>query len=335
MQELLKAGQSQRCALALLGVSRGSWHARANPRPGRERPVAHTDRVCSWWLTPQETAQIRAKLEVAFGAGQRVFQAYYEALDAGEPVASLSSWYRVARACLESQRPVTRQAKRRSCAMPQWSATAPMQVWSWDITKLKGPYLKVTYDFYVVIDVFSRKIVAWRVEEIESDRLAEEMFKAAFTAEAGQPATIHSDGGASMTSTVVADLLDILGIERTKNRPRVSNDNPFSESWFKTAKYSPGYPPWFESVGQARDWAGKFVTWYNTQHRHSSLEGHTPTNVHDGSWIQVHHARYSSLEALRAANPTRYPKSVTLKTPYATVALNPQGDRNPHRLTTG
>lgn len=208
-----------------------------------------------------------------------------------------------------------------------------MQVWSWDITKLPGPYRGVTYDFYVTLDLFSRAIVGWRVEDGESDALAADMFRTAFTAHGAVPRVVHSDGGPAMTSKTVTVLLRDLGITTSRNRPRVSNDNPFSESAFKTCKYRPTYPGWFPSLDAARAWAGEFVTWYNTDHRHSSLEGHTPASVHDGTWAAVHHRRQQALDGLYAAHPHRFTRRPTAKTPLATVTIN-QPKTN-HRLQTG
>lgn len=185
----------------------------------------------------------------------------------------------------------------------------------------------------MTIDVFSRKIVGWRVEEREVDELAEDMFHTAFTAEATQPRIVHSDRGASMTSKTLKRLFTDLGITISRNRPRVSNDNPFSESWFKTAKHSPGYPRYFESLAQATAWAAAFVDYYNHHHRHSALEGHTPADVHDGTWITVHHARQATLDALYAANPNRYPRPPQVRTPLAHVVLNK--DNPEHRLQPG
>lgn len=330
---LKTAGLSQRAALGLLGISRGSWHQRSNPRPRRPEAVPHTQRRSASWLSSQEVAAIVAPLTVAFTDGKSVYQAFYEALDAGNPVASLSSWYRTARAHLEPVRPVRRRTKRRTCAMPQWDATGPMQVWSWDVTKLKGPYTWSWFDFYVAIDVFSRKIVGWRVEHAEDDDLAKEMFETAIADHDGVvPRIVHSDGGAIMNSKTIKKLFRDLHIDMTKNRPRVSNDNPFSESWFKTGKYRPSTPPFFEDIEQARTWASELVPWYNTEHRHSGLEGHTPISVHDGTWLQAHHVRQGHMDALRAAHPERYPKPIRLKTPYAHVTLNTE--RPDDRLTT-
>lgn len=334
MASLSAAGLSQRAALGLLGISRGSWHARHSPRPRVAAPVPHDQRRAASWLTPPEIEAIVAQLTCAFAAGQSVYQAFYQALDAGRPIASLSSWYRIARTRLEPQRPVRRRTHRRASAMPQWHATAPMQVWSWDITKLKGPYTGVWYDFYVVLDVFSRKIVGARVEATESAALAVELFETAIADHDGQiPQIVHSDSGPAMIAKSLQRLFRDLGLTVSRNRPRVSNDNPYSESWFKTAKYSTNTPKHFTDLDHARTWATHFVTWYNTEHRHSTLEGHTPLSVHDHTWHHIHHARQATLDALYHAHPERYTQPINLKTPYTHVTLNTP---RPHdRLKTG
>lgn len=331
--DLIATGRSQTSVLKLLEIAASTWHRRRNPGPAVTAPVAHTARGGSHWLTDAEISAITADLMDAFDAEKSVYQAYFEAFDAGAPVASLKSWYRIAAAYLQPCRPVRRRRNHRCCAMPQWEATAPNQVWSWDITMLPAPYRGVNYCFYVTIDVFSRKIVGWRVEEREVDELAEDMFHTAFTAEATQPRIVHSDRGASMTSKTLKRLFTDLGITISRNRPRVSNDNPFSESWFKTAKHSPGYPRHFESLAQATAWAAAFVDYYNHHHRHSALEGHTPADVHDGTWITVHHARQATLDALYAANPNRYPRPPQVRTPLAHVVLNKENPE--HRLQPG
>ncbi len=322
MVDLKLAGYSQRTALALLGVSRSTWHYRTQPRPPIVDPVAHRRRRSSLWLSADETGAITEQIAAGFADRKSVFESYYEALDAGRPIASLSSWHRLARNHLESQRPVRRGRQRRACAMPQFEADAVMQVWSWDITKMAGPYRGVNYNFYVVLDIFSRTIVGWRAEERESDAMAAEMFERAFVTHGGRPRIVHSDGGPSMTSKTVTELFKDLGIEISKNRPRVSNDNPYSESAFKTCKYRPTYPPYFDDIDRAREWARGFVEWYNTVHHHSSLEGHTPQSVHDGTWTTVHRERQRTLDALHAAHPERFARPPQAKTPMATAAVN-------------
>lgn len=323
VDDLKNAGLSQRRALGLIGLSRGSWQLRTRGRPRTAEPAPHDQRRSPAWLSVAEVALLVTLLTTAFTLRKSVYQAFYEALDAGNPVASLSSWYRVARKHLEPSRPVRRRATRRSSAMPQWEATEPMQVWSWDITKLKGPYNWVWYDFYVVIDVFSRKIVGWRIEQSESAELAEEMFQAAIADHEGVvPRIVHSDRGPTMVSKTLKAFFSDIGVEQSKNRPQVSNDNPFSESWFKTAKYSPTAPSFFRDIEHSRQWAETFVPWYNREHRHSGLEGHTPNSVHEGTWVTIHQERQSAMDRLAAEHPERYLRPIQLKTPYTHVTLN-------------
>jgi transposase InsO family protein len=329
---LTAAGFSQRRALAVAGMSRSSWHYRSRPRPRVTAPVPHRARRAQSWLEQAERDSITGKLKAAFGRGESVYQGYYQALDAGDPVASLSSWYRIARQ-LEPDRPVRRRARHRASAIPCLLATGPLQVWSWDITKLKGPYTRVTYELYLAVDVFSRLVVAWRVEDRESDELAKEMFQSAFHRHRAHPQVVHSDGGPSMTSNTLTGLFRGLGVEVSRNRPRVSNDNPYSESLFKTAKYTPTYPAYFTSIGQARAWVSQFVHWYNHEHRHTGLEGHTPATVHDGSWVTIHHQRVATMTRLHTEHPERFTKPPTIRTPMAQVAINHQ--ISPDRLQTG
>ncbi|NYF97697.1 DDE-type integrase/transposase/recombinase [Janibacter cremeus] len=329
---LTVAGLSQRAALSLAGMSRSSWYYRAHPRQGVADPVPHTQRRAASWLSPPERAAIEGKLSVAFANGRSVYHGFYSALDSGDPVACLSSWYRIARG-MEEAPPVRRRARHRSSAIPSLVASAPLQVWSWDITKLKGPYRGVTYELYVVIDVFSRMITAWRLETHEDDDLAKEMFQDAFARASAYPHVVHSDGGSSMKSKTLTGLFSELGVEVSRNRPRVSNDNPYSESAFKTAKYAPTYPAYFTSIEQSRTWVEDFVTWYNHEHYHSGLEGHTPASVHAGTWTEVHHQRVTTMAALHTAHPERFTKPPVIKTPMAHVAIN--HEISDDRLQTG
>lgn len=319
----VEGGLSQRRALDLIGLSRGSLHHRRHPRPRVDTPVPHTARRWAAWLAPDEVAVIAGHVKTAFQQGNSVHQAFYEALDAGTPVASLSSWHRIART-LEVDRPARSTGKRGTVVAPTWSATGPMQVWSWDITKLKGRFRRSFHDFYVVVDVYSRKITGWRVEDRESGELAQQMFTTAITDHGGQvPRIVHSDGGSAMVSKPLVALLEDLGVELSRNRPRVSNDNPYSESLFKTAKYRPDVPTFFNDLDHARSWASAFVSWYNNHHRHSALAGHTPNSVHDGSWAQIQTRRQAAMDALYNAHPERFTQPARLATPPARVALNP------------
>jgi transposase InsO family protein len=330
---LMAAGLSQRAALGVAGMSRSTWHYRTCPRPRVAAPVPHTERRAASWLSPAEQDTIAAELEAGFARGWSVYHAFYEALDAGEPIASLSSWYRVARTRVQAQRPIRRTRSHRASAMPSLVVDGPMQAWSWDITHLKGPYRRVTYQLYVALDVFSRMIVAWRLEPREDDDLARDMFETAFLHHRARPRIIHSDGGPAMTSHTLTGLFATLGIEISRNRPRVSNDNPYSEALFKTAKYAPTYPAYFTDLEHARTWATTFVTWDNHEHHHAALEGHTPADVHTGTWRRIHAQRTTTMDRLYAQHPERFRSRPVLKTPIAQVAINhPTTD---DRLQTG
>lgn len=319
---LIAAGFSQRAALDLAGVARSSWHYRSHPRPRVSAPVPHRQRRSRSWLEAPERARIEEKIRAGFNAHKSVYQVFYDALDAGDPIASLSSWYRIARTLDHSGRPVRRTRKHRATAMPTLLVDGPDQAWSWDITHLRGPYRGVTYQLYLAMDVFSRMVTGWRVERREDDDLATQMFEQAFQVRGVLPRIVHSDGGPSMTSRTLGELFAQLGIETSRNRPRVSNDNPYSESLFKTAKYTPTYPAFFTSIDHARTWAADFVEGYNYRHHHVSLEGHTPDDVHHGTWTDIHHRRQSTMEALYAAHPERFHAPPRVRTPLAQVAIN-------------
>ncbi|XSS49940.1 DDE-type integrase/transposase/recombinase [Propionibacteriaceae bacterium G1746] len=179
MADLVRAGLSQRKALVMVGLSRSTWQYRHRPRPRAADPVPHAGRRYPNRLTADEQARVLELLRAAGQEGVSAYQAWYDALDAGEPVASLSSWYRIARAHQLRLVKVPRK-RRRSAAMPQFDATGPNQVWCWDITKLPATYRGQWWNLYAVIDAFSRRIMAWRVEEVEDDLLAATMFEDAF-----------------------------------------------------------------------------------------------------------------------------------------------------------
>ena len=156
-------------------------------------------------------------------------------------------------------------------AKPELLATAPNQLWSWDITKLKGPVTWSYFYLYVILDVFSRYVVGWLLADRESSTLAEKLIRQACQQQQIQPGqlTLHADRGASMKSKVVAHLLSDLGVTKTHSRPHTSDDNPFSEAQFKTLKYRPGFPERFDSQTRAHTFCRDFFLWYNQQHKHS------------------------------------------------------------------
>jgi putative transposase len=259
-------------------------------------------------LSAAERDAVLARLHSKRFRDQSVEEVYHTLLDDGVYLCSVATMRRLLRTAGESndrRRTSTHPAKTK----PELMADAPNQVWSWDITILKGPTTHERYHLYCAIDVFSRKTVAWQVQARESDQLARAMFEAAFQTEGVKEhqLTVHADRGSSMTSKTVAQLMDDLHVARSHSRPRVSNDNPYSESQFKTLKYRPEFPARFDSLAHAREFCAEFFDWYNHRHHHSGIGYHTPTEVHDGtaSTTRAHRAR--TLQTAHQANPERFP----------------------------
>lgn len=200
------------------------------------------------------------------------------------------------------------QVRHPAYTRPELLATEPRQLWSWDITKLKGAQPWTYYYLYVIMDVFSRYVVGWMIMERESATLAEAFIAETCAQEGITPdhLTLHADRGSSMTSKTVAQLLMDLGVTKTHSRPHVSNDNPFSEAQFKTLKYRPDYPKDFGSIADARAWTRQFIQWYNQHHHHSGLGLLTPAVVHHGETDAVRTQRQQVLDAAHAAHPERF-----------------------------
>jgi putative transposase len=298
---------SQSQALRLVAMARSSWHYRHQPRPRVAEPKPHTQRRSRIWITPAEEARILDRLADPRYADLSIGAAFIKTLDAGIYIASMRTWYRVAaRHGLKRPTSQRRRATRPSRAVPEQVARAVNELWSWDITKLPTPLRGQSYEFYVVLDVYSRRVVAYRVEEAECDLLARDMFREAITRLGAKPRVVHSDGGPSMTSDVVADFLSSMNITRSKNRPRVSNDNPYSEAGFKTAKYRPDYPQTFDSLEHARAWADAFVQWYNNEHQHSGIGWHTPIDVYTGNHHAITARRQATLDRHYQTNTHRH-----------------------------
>jgi len=200
------------------------------------------------------------------------------------------------------------QLRHPAYSKPELLATGPNQLWSWDITKLKGPAKWHYYYLYTILDVFSRYVPGWMIAECEAAALAQELILRTCEKEHIEPGQliIHADRGSSMNSKPVALLLADLGVTKSHSRPHVSNDNPYSESQFKTMKYRPDYPEEFGSVQDARGWARRFFAWYNHEHHHSGLGLMTPATVHAGRAPQVTEGRRQVLHVAYAAHPERF-----------------------------
>jgi putative transposase len=275
-----------RAACAAVGRPRAThYRHQAPPRPKSTttpRPAPPNK------LTDEEMGQILDVLRSPRFVDLSPAQVFHILLDEGRYLASVSTYYRLLRAAGEV-RERRRQATHPPRVRPELVARAPNVVWSWDITKRRGPNKGEYYDLYVVLDIFSRYVVAWCVAPTESGELAKELIADAVARHEVPPGqlTVHADRGSSMTSNPVVELLSFLGIGRTHSRPHVSNDNPFSEAQFKTLKYCPAFPERFGCIEDARAFCQRFFAYYNHEHRHSGIAYHTPASVHYNTATEV------------------------------------------------
>jgi transposase InsO family protein len=256
-------------------------------------------------------------------------QVWARELDEGRYHCSESTMYRLLRQAGqngERRRQATHPAK----AKPELVADGPSQVFTWDITKLRGPAKGVWYHLYAIIDIYSRYIVGWTVEGAETGERAREFIGETIERNGLIPHTVHSDRGTSMTSKTVSQMLIDLGVTRSHSRPKTSNDNPYSEAQFKTIKYSGDYPTRFASLGEARTWCEGFFAYYNHEHRHSGIGLHTPASVHFGTADLIRDQRAVTLADAYARHPERFgrrPQPPAL--PKAAWINEPQPDTEP------
>ena len=235
-------------------------------------------------------------------------QAVYNALlDEGEFLCSVRTMYRI----LEKHDEVKERRNQLThphYKKPELLATAPNQLWSWDITRLKGPVKWTYYYLYVILDVFSRYVVGWMVAHREQAALAEKLIQQTCEKQEIKPGqlTIHADRGSSMTSKPLAFLMADMGITKSHSRPYVSDDNPYSESQFKTLKYRPDFPERFGSIEDARAFCQPFFLWYNCEHYHSGIGFLTPEAVHYGRAEQMIKERQATLIAAYVKHPNRF-----------------------------
>jgi putative transposase len=293
----------ERAACRHLGAVRATMQRRSKPAI----TAPQRSRVAPRRLAEEERqAMLDASHSDRF-ADLSVREIYATLLDEGTYIGSISSWYRVLRRAGET-RERRRQATHPARIKPELAATAPGEVWSWDITKLLGPQKWTYFYLYVVLDVFSRYVVAWRLETRESATLAEELFATAIAREGVDPKrlTVHADGGPSMTSKTLTQFFADLGITKSRSRPHVSNDNPYSEAQFKTLKYAPTFPGHFANIQQARDYVRRLMGWYNNDHRHSGIALLTPSDVHHGRADERSAARSLILLDAWKAHPERF-----------------------------
>src|SRR6266436_6904214 len=325
---------------AALGVSTASYYRRCKPQPAAVASRPSPPRTLP---TAERTAVLDILHEPRF-VDLAPAQVYAGLLDEGRYVCSERTMYRI----LEANQEVRErrdQLRHPSYAAPQLLATAPNQLWSWDITKLLGPAKWTYFYLYVILDLFSRYVVCWMVAHEERAALARELIEHSCRRQGMTPGelTLHADRGPSMTSKPVALLLSDLGVTKTHSRPYVSNDNPFSEAQFKTMKYRPDFPDRFGSIQHARGHGHVFFPWYNTEHRHSGLGMLTPHEVHYGLAEKRVEARARVLAAAFAAHPERFvaglprpsalPTEVWINKPKAAF-VEPDRDSEPRSSRT-
>lgn len=256
---------------------------------------------------------------------------YFTLLDEDRYLCSRRTMYRI----LAAHREVRERRdllRRPHYARPELMATGPRQLWSWDITYLRGPYRGLYFYLYVILDVFSRKVVGWMLAHRESEHLATDLIRDTCKKEGIERGklSLHSDRGAAMKAKSVGDLLEVLGVHKSHSRPSVSNDNPYSESQFKTLKYRPEFPGRFGSYEDALAFCRAFFEWYNNEHYHSGICWLTPTVVHEGRAEQVLLKRHTTKLTAYLANPDRFVRGQpVLETLPEAVWINPPIRANP------
>ena len=317
-------------ACRALNLNRSSVYARqrrpesADPAQ-RSRQDSHQPRA----LSADERQHVLDTLHSEAFHDQPPAEVYAQLLEQGTYLCSISTMHRLLRAANEhGERRAQRPAQHH--AVPRLLAYRPNEVWTWDITKLatvrSGPYLSL----YVVLDLYSRFVVAWMISRKENSALAQQLMQEAMAryAIAVDQLTIHQDRGPPMTAHAYLDLMSELGATCSHSRPRVSNDNPFSESQFKTQKYQPDYPGRFVDIAHARAWCESYFQWYNFSHHHSGLRGFTPEQVFTERYHEIAKEKQRVLDAQYATHPERFVhRPPTIALPPKWVAINPIGEQ--------
>ena len=287
-----------------LGLARATvYRRRRPPAHGPRRPRPTPGRA----LAQSERQAVLDELHAEPFCDRSPYEVHATLLERGRYLCAPRTMYRIL-ARNHEVRERRNQLRHPNYAKPELVASGPNQVWSWDITKLKGPAKWVYYYLYVVLDIFSRYVVGWLLAQHENAGLAQRLIRETCTKQGVEPGQLilHADRGAPMTSKTLSQLLADLGVEKTHARPHVSDDNPFSESQFKTLKYSPGFPDRFGSPEHARDVSRMLLSWYNHEHHHSALLYLTPALVHYGRADVVLAERHQVQLAAYREHPERF-----------------------------
>jgi putative transposase len=318
-----------RQACEAVGEAQARWYRRHRQSPPPARP-SRSPAPQPRALSAEERERVREVLNSPAHVDEAPATVYAKLLDEGIYLASVPTMYRILRSH-DEVRERRRHASHPAHKKPELIATAPNSVWSWDITKLLGPAKWTYFYLYVIIDIFSRYVPGWMLARAENASLAEALLAdtvAKQGIEFGQLA-IHADRGSPMTAKPVAHLLADLGVTKSHSRPHVSNDNPYSESQFRTLKYRPGFPDRFGCFEDAHGFCGRFFGWYNNDHRHSGIGYHTPADVHYGRAVAIQEKRAIVLSGAYHLHPDRFVRKPPTPPVLPTVAWinQPKEDR--------
>jgi putative transposase len=328
IDEAVAAGARQRRACEELGLDPRTvqrWKRQGIGTDGRAGPKQPPPNK----LTPAERAKVLAVANAPEHRDLCPGQIVPRLADLGEYLASESTFYRILRDAEQVKHREPSRAPVGRYRPDEHVATGPNQVWSWDITYLKSPVRGIFFYLYLVVDVWSRKIVGFTVEEEDSAEHAKAMIVEACAREGVRrdQLVLHSDNGGPMKGATLLATLQLLGVITSFSRPSVSNDNPYSEALFRTAKYRPEFPrrP-FGSLQEARRWVAWFVGWYNTEHRHSAIRFVTPEERHSGGDVEILRKRAAVYQAARNRHPERWTRNTRDWTPVDVVVLNPENE---------
>ena len=318
---------AQACAALAVNRSTLYWRRNRGDLTDEQKQTKRSRKQCaqSRALSVEERNRTLALFNSEEFIDQPPMEIYHTLLERGENLCSISTMHRILRENKQNgERRLQREPQRH--AVPRLCATKPNEVWSWDCSKLRTHSRGVYLTLYVVIDLFSRFVVAWMISSKENSALAQQLMDEATHRYKVQPGqlTIHQDRGSPMIAHRYIDLMGELGITLSHSRPRVSNDNAISEAQFKTQKYQPDYPGRFDNLAHANKWCAQYFDWYNFSHHHSGLAGYTPEQVFTGRYKDIALIKQSALDERYLANPERFVKGCpTVAKPPEKVLINP------------